>query len=398
MFQRDYSLEYINNSQNLIILGDYVYDISNFEHPGGDTINVGVGTQAIQLFWSYHPKYLTSMFDAHCNGINNFFNDIYVGKVSKNLNYNHPPSNPFVQRNFSLYDELKSRVERELNQSSKIKDYFELFMKYFFLLLFWIITFLNTYFNSNSFIISLFLSILLGFINSMIAKNFWCYRYQCYLPILYSLIMSQILIQDFIAVINKNWDCINFEPLTWKYLTYIIFQYLTWKALTDINFQPLTWKGLILFITRIIFWIYYRIFLPIMFGKFWYLIFVEYFVTSLILVILSQMNYGILKKRIFKTQHSKYKDFHFSKDRWMYQQIIDSCNFSPGSWFWNHITGGLNHQIEHCLFPGINHVHYPKIASIVQQICYENNVPYNYHQNLWDVIVNYSEVIYQVIN
>jgi linoleoyl-CoA desaturase len=32
-----------------------------------------------------------------------------------------------------------------------------------------------------------------------------------------------------------------------------------------------------------------------------------------------------------------------------------SVNWSPGSWFWNHFSGGLSHQIEHHLFPSICH-------------------------------------------
>jgi fatty acid desaturase len=30
-------------------------------------------------------------------------------------------------------------------------------------------------------------------------------------------------------------------------------------------------------------------------------------------------------------------------------------------------TGGLNHQIEHHIFPNISHVHYGKIAKIVKE-------------------------------
>jgi len=42
------------------------------------------------------------------------------------------------------------------------------------------------------------------------------------------------------------------------------------------------------------------------------------------------------------------------------------------SWY----VGGLNFQIEHHLFPQICHIHYPRIAEIVQQVCAENGLPY----------------------
>lgn len=40
------------------------------------------------------------------------------------------------------------------------------------------------------------------------------------------------------------------------------------------------------------------------------------------------------------------------------------------------VTGGLNYQIEHHLFPQISHVHYPKLSLIVKQVCQEYNIPY----------------------
>lgn len=58
-------------------------------------------------------------------------------------------------------------------------------------------------------------------------------------------------------------------------------------------------------------------------------------------------------------------------------QIRTSCNYAVGNKFVTWITGGLNYQIEHHLFPNISHVHYPKIAPIVKKYCEEKNLPYN---------------------
>lgn len=40
---------------------------------------------------------------------------------------------------------------------------------------------------------------------------------------------------------------------------------------------------------------------------------------------------------------------------WAAVQCQTSVNWSSGSWFWNHFSGGLSHQIEHHLFPSICH-------------------------------------------
>lgn len=58
-------------------------------------------------------------------------------------------------------------------------------------------------------------------------------------------------------------------------------------------------------------------------------------------------------------------------------QVKTTANFAPQSKFWNYITGGLNHQIEHHLFPKIAHIHYESIAPIVKEVCKKHNVPYN---------------------
>ena len=40
------------------------------------------------------------------------------------------------------------------------------------------------------------------------------------------------------------------------------------------------------------------------------------------------------------------------------------------------ITGGLDHQIEHHLFPHICHIHYPKLAPIVRACAQQHGLPY----------------------
>lgn len=40
------------------------------------------------------------------------------------------------------------------------------------------------------------------------------------------------------------------------------------------------------------------------------------------------------------------------------------------------LWGGMNYQVEHHLFPALNHAHYPEVSKIVQQTCKEFDVPY----------------------
>lgn len=68
---------------------------------------------------------------------------------------------------------------------------------------------------------------------------------------------------------------------------------------------------------------------------------------------------------------------------WAAVQCQTSVNWSPGSWFWNHFSGGLSHQIEHHLFPSICHTNYYHIHDVVRDTCLEYGVPYQSEPNLF---------------
>ncbi len=64
------------------------------------------------------------------------------------------------------------------------------------------------------------------------------------------------------------------------------------------------------------------------------------------------------------------------ENAWAVHQLFTTANFAPKNWFMNWYSGGLNHQIEHHIFPHISHVHYGKIADIVKNTAIEFDLPY----------------------
>jgi len=70
------------------------------------------------------------------------------------------------------------------------------------------------------------------------------------------------------------------------------------------------------------------------------------------------------------------------KNSFLYKQVATSSNV--GDWWLCQLNGGLNYQIEHHLFPGMNHCHYPTIAPIVRQFCKEKNIPYRHFATVKD--------------
>ena len=64
------------------------------------------------------------------------------------------------------------------------------------------------------------------------------------------------------------------------------------------------------------------------------------------------------------------------KHSWAARQVETSNNFCPNSVMWYYLSVGLNLQIEHHLFPGLNHCHLWRIAPVVQATCAEYGVTY----------------------
>jgi linoleoyl-CoA desaturase len=55
-------------------------------------------------------------------------------------------------------------------------------------------------------------------------------------------------------------------------------------------------------------------------------------------------------------------------DDWAMHQIRTTADFATGSRVATWFTGGLNHQIEHHLFPHVAHTHYPALKPIVRAV------------------------------
>jgi len=71
---------------------------------------------------------------------------------------------------------------------------------------------------------------------------------------------------------------------------------------------------------------------------------------------------------------------------WAAMQVRTTTNFSTNSMLWTHLSGGLNYQIEHHLFPSVCHLYYPSIHPIVKATCKEFDVPYYSYPSFWTAL------------
>lgn len=59
-----------------------------------------------------------------------------------------------------------------------------------------------------------------------------------------------------------------------------------------------------------------------------------------------------------------------------YKQVLTARNISGGRWV-DGLLGGLNHQIEHHLFPHMPRPHLRRAQPIVEAFCTRLGIPYN---------------------
>jgi linoleoyl-CoA desaturase len=99
--------------------------------------------------------------------------------------------------------------------------------------------------------------------------------------------------------------------------------------------------------------------------------------------LLMQFISGLVLTVIFQLAHTVEDTTHPLPDEdlsidntWAIHQMHTTVNFSRDNKFLSWYVGGLNFQVEHHLFPGICHVHYPQIAEIVKATAEEYGIPY----------------------
>jgi fatty acid desaturase len=73
---------------------------------------------------------------------------------------------------------------------------------------------------------------------------------------------------------------------------------------------------------------------------------------------------------------------------WAIHQVYTTANWKSGSYMATFLSGGLNHQIEHHLFPSMNIYLYPKIAHIVREECNKFGLPYHNYTSFTTAWIN----------
>jgi linoleoyl-CoA desaturase len=83
---------------------------------------------------------------------------------------------------------------------------------------------------------------------------------------------------------------------------------------------------------------------------------------------------------------------------WTVHQLLTTTNFGNENRWFSWYVGGLNFQIEHHLFPNVCHVHYRKIAGIVQSTALEFGLPYKSYKTFGSALAGHARMLKQLGN
>lgn len=102
---------------------------------------------------------------------------------------------------------------------------------------------------------------------------------------------------------------------------------------------------------------------------------------------------GLILALIFQAAHVL-EETHFYvpgengsiENNWAIHQLKTTSNFSTKNAIFTWLVGGLNHQVEHHLFPHVCHVHYPKISKIIEKTAADFDIPYLQHETFFGAL------------
>jgi linoleoyl-CoA desaturase len=140
----------------------------------------------------------------------------------------------------------------------------------------------------------------------------------------------------------------------------------------------------------------YIMVLPILFsGMPWYFVVLGFllmhFTAGLFLSCIFQPSHIVEASPFLEPEHTD--DGKRMADTWAVHEVVNTTDFAPNnrplSWF----VGGLNYQIEHHLFTNICHVHYRKLAPIVQSTAAAFGIPYNVQPTFRKALLEHTKML-----
>lgn len=154
-------------------------------------------------------------------------------------------------------------------------------------------------------------------------------------------------------------------------------------------------KEMTLIVVTRVFYFIYMVFVPLLVMEisWWQLIIgflTVHFIAGLTLAIIFQLAH-IMEETSFPIPREG-----SIKNQWAVHQLETTLNFANKNRVLSWLIGGLNFQIEHHLFPNISHIHYRRIAPIIEATAIEFNLPYHKQNTFRSAIASHARLLYQL--
>jgi len=397
-----------------------VYDLSSFmsQHPGGSVIRLAAGRDATALIESYHCKDAMKRVYAALHNKCHLIGPYIEGppKASASL----APSLPIGQANNpAFFQTVQSRVDDLLKSKGWDHHTFEsfsLFESIATLMLYFVMVYYSCI--QGSFLAAVAVGVLTGRMGFLMHTGNHCASSSSRvcntsIGLFMNVIGSSHLIwqhEHQVAhhldpnELEKDNDCAIGNPFIrmhphLKHGKYQRFQHITVPI--AISFGFIKWyfsdfrhflrgyvgsvrfavpfdQWCLLFAFKIVFTAL-RVICPIMyFSPFW-----------AFLLILTPLAVGAhYLENIFIVNHIQHGLVPPTNAHWAVKQVMGTSNWGSRSILMNFISGGLNHQIEHHLFPAMNIYLYPYISEVVEKTCQEFNLPYNNYETFGEAYLD----------
>ncbi|XP_011404277.2 PREDICTED: acyl-lipid (8-3)-desaturase-like [Amphimedon queenslandica] len=392
-----------------------VYDVSSFvsSHPGGvDQIMLGAGHDITHLFNVYHQPQTMKVLEKY-----------YVGELIDN------EMPVYAEDKTQFYPVLKKRVKehfKSLNIDPKI-DY-RMFSLYLFFLFFWVSSWYGMLRYHDSWL-GVACSFALGWCSCFVLFNFghdlshfaithkpwiwkvggfitvvmggfsmYCWTYQhtyghhnytnvngvdpdtktndidfwrikhkqnwikryrlqyIYMPMLYCFLAIKMKMQDFSDILSLQKGTIRMNPpSTFQLIKFYVAKFLHFSLVLFIPMMIMPLKTLIL----------YHFIYELVYG----------FITALITVV-NHVNTDLAEIQPDETNDKKWAEY----------QVLTTKDYATDSLLCTLLTGALNHQVAHHLFPDVLQSYYPIITPIVRDTCKEFGIQYNCETSFLTVV------------
>lgn len=182
------------------------------------------------------------------------------------------------------------------------------------------------------------------------------------------------------------WSLYAFLPMKWQFFD-DFYNVATGRIGDTRMARPKGWD-LVVFVAGKAFFFFFALVLPMLLHPFWVVIglyALACFVQGLVISVVFQLAH-VVEEASFPEPDP---ETGLLETSFAEHQLKTTVDFARGNRLVSWFAGGLNFQVEHHLFPRVCHVHYPKVARLVERACRKAGIEYHANPSVRTALVSH---------